>query len=221
MAVEMVERTSALRVALIGCDYLTTLGLGRILEGSSFLQVVGEVPRVRDAFSLAGMGRLDLALVNAALGPGELIRSCEELARFRTPPSVVVLGDIDVALSEQLLVAGAGGIIRRAGITEDLGTVLRVIHQGEVLVSSAQVHSSLRSRDSQESRKCRDYYDRLTPRERAVAGGVAEGHSNAEIALNLRLSEATIKQLITKIMAKVGAGNRVQIAVLVTKASSS
>jgi DNA-binding NarL/FixJ family response regulator len=221
MALETVERTSILRVALIGCDYLTTLGLSLVLEGCSFLNVVGEVPTVRDAVSLAENSHFDLVLIDAGLGSGELIRSCEALAGFRTPPRVVVLGDIDLVLSEQLLVAGATGIIGRTGITEDFGAVLRVIHQGKTLVSSAQVHGSLRSRNRQESQKCRDFYERLSVRERTVADGVAQGFSNVEIALKLHLSETSIKQIVSKIMAKVGACNRVQIAVVVTKALSS
>lgn len=55
----------------------------------------------------------------------------------------------------------------------------------------------------------------LTPREREVAVAVAHGSSNAAIAAALGLSEATVKVHVGRIMSKVDATNRTQVAILV------
>jgi DNA-binding NarL/FixJ family response regulator len=53
----------------------------------------------------------------------------------------------------------------------------------------------------------------LTDREREVAAEVARGSSNAEVAARLFMSEATVKAHVSWVMAKLGAGNRVQVAI--------
>ena len=53
----------------------------------------------------------------------------------------------------------------------------------------------------------------LTEREREVAAEVAQGRSNAEIAARLYMSEATVKAHVSRVMAKLGSANRVQVAI--------
>ena len=57
--------------------------------------------------------------------------------------------------------------------------------------------------------------DLLTEREREVAVAVGRGLSNADIALDARMSEATVKTHVSRVLAKTGSDNRVQIAILV------
>jgi DNA-binding NarL/FixJ family response regulator len=54
----------------------------------------------------------------------------------------------------------------------------------------------------------------LTGREREVAAEVARGHSNADIAARLYMSEATVKAHLSRVLTKLGAANRVQVAIL-------
>lgn len=218
MAMQMVEETSNLGVALIGCDYLSALALGHILHRSSSLYIVGEFPRVRDISSMLEVGSIDLILMDAGLGDIELTRACEELSTVDFPPTMVVLGDVHPDLAEHLIVAGVTAIIRRGGIAEDLATVLRVIHQGETLILSARDRHFLKPRARHSAKLGKDSYGLLSPQERSVADGVAEGLSNATIARKLHVSEATVKLLVAKIMTKFGVSNRVQIAVMVTQA---
>lgn len=61
----------------------------------------------------------------------------------------------------------------------------------------------------------------LTPREHQVAAAIAQGHSNADIAAELHVSLATVKAHVSRLLAKLGAENRVQIALLVQDATTS
>jgi DNA-binding NarL/FixJ family response regulator len=54
----------------------------------------------------------------------------------------------------------------------------------------------------------------LTGREREVAAEVAQGHSNADIAAHLYMSEATVKAHLSRVLTKLGAANRVQVAIV-------
>ncbi len=59
----------------------------------------------------------------------------------------------------------------------------------------------------------------LTPREREIAMGVGEGHTNSEIAGQLHVSLATVKAHVSQLLTKLGVTNRVQIALLVHDAA--
>jgi DNA-binding NarL/FixJ family response regulator len=61
----------------------------------------------------------------------------------------------------------------------------------------------------------------LTPREHQVAAALVQGHSDADIAAHLHMSLATVKAHVSRLLAKLGAGNRVQIALLVQDATAS
>lgn len=57
--------------------------------------------------------------------------------------------------------------------------------------------------------------DKLTPRERAVAKAVAEGHANKEIGARLGIAEGTVKSYLSRIFAKLGISGRLRLALLV------
>jgi DNA-binding NarL/FixJ family response regulator len=61
----------------------------------------------------------------------------------------------------------------------------------------------------------------LTPRERQVADAIARGSSNADIAARLHMSLATVKAHVSRLLTKLDAANRVQIALLVQDATAS
>ncbi|ALE04890.1 hypothetical protein AL755_04215 [Arthrobacter sp. ERGS1:01] len=215
------EESSVIRLALVGCDYLTGLGLSHILAGAPFLQIVGAVEKAQDALQLPGVGPLHLVLVEAGMGKAEAIRTCAELAAFPQSPRVVMLGNFDEQTTGELIMAGAAAILTPAGVTGDLPAILRVVHQGGVLIPGARGYPSAGAEESNETRRFKDSYARLSVRECAVANGIAEGLSNADLGRRLQLSEASIKVAVSQVMIKVGVRNRVQLAVLATKAQSN
>ena len=75
--------------------------------------------------------------------------------------------------------------------------------------------AGLGERDDPATADARRRLARLTEREREVAEAVAAGSANAAIAADLHMSEATVKTHVSRVLAKTGAENRVQIALLI------
>jgi DNA-binding NarL/FixJ family response regulator len=69
--------------------------------------------------------------------------------------------------------------------------------------------------------QARERLGALTPREREVAAAVGDGSSNAEIAARLHMSLATVKAHVSRLLVRLDADNRVQIALLVQDAAAS
>jgi DNA-binding NarL/FixJ family response regulator len=86
------------------------------------------------------------------------------------------------------------------------GNVLLVAGDPDIAARQAQARHRLAS---------------LTPREHQVAAAIAQGHANADIAAQLHMSLATVKAQVSRLLAKLGASNRVQIALLVQEATAS
>lgn len=208
-------------MGVVGCDYITSLGLAQLLADAPYLDIVGSAPDCQGALELMSSEPLDLVLVDAAMGRDELIHSCTKFAAVPNPPSVVVMGDLDYTFAEDLLLAGASAILHHGRIAEDLPTLLRVIHGGGALLLNAGAHDAFKVRNQHCHKGHRDRFDSLNVRERAVAAGVAEGLTNLQLSAAMHVSEATTKVLVSNVMNKLGVDNRVQVAVSVTKAHFS
>jgi len=111
--------------------------------------------------------------------------------------------------------AGASGFLLKDVSPDDLVHAVRVVARGESMVAPAVISRLLH----QFTRRppigdLPGKLAALTERETAVAGLVARGLSNAEIGAELYLSEVTVKTYVSRLLAKVGVRDRVQLAVL-------
>jgi len=219
MNLGLIEKTSVIGLALVGCDYITSLGLAQMLVDAPYLNVVGSAASGGEALALLETGLVQLVLIDAAMGREKLLDVCTQLSKPARPSRVVVMGTVEFELAEHLLLLGVKAIVSHARVAEDLPTLLRIIHGGGALVLNSQALRALKDRSVNSNKGYKERYDGLNARERAVAAGIAAGLTNLQLALELHLSEATIKILVSAIMNKLGADNRVQIAVLVTKAN--
>jgi DNA-binding NarL/FixJ family response regulator len=114
----------------------------------------------------------------------------------------------------QALVAGASGFLLKDGTSEQLATAVRTVAAGQAMLAPAITR-----------RLIADYCSRprhqqpggplagLTERELDVIKELAQGHSNAEIAQRMYLSEATVKSHIARILTKLDLRDRVQIVI--------
>jgi DNA-binding NarL/FixJ family response regulator len=123
--------------------------------------------------------------------------------------------DLDEYVFEALR-GGASGFLLKTTPPDELGEAIRACHAGEMLfaptVTRRLVEAYVRTPPS--SGQLDEGLRRLTDRELDVLRALARGLSNAEIARELYLGEATVKTHVTRILAKLGLRDRVQAVVL-------
>jgi DNA-binding NarL/FixJ family response regulator len=142
------------------------------------------------------------------------------------PPSVIVLTTFDAdELVLRALQAGAAGFLLKDSAPADIVAAIQAVHAGEGslspaiarrLISLVAGHADTTARQEHARRRL----ESLTPREQQVADAIAQGDSNADISARLYMSVATVKAHVSRLLAKLGAENRVQIALLVQEAAA-
>lgn len=138
-------------------------------------------------------------------------------------PRVVVLTTFDLdEYALEAIEAGASGFLLKDAPPEELLAAIRTVHHGDAVIAPSTTRRlldhmapTLRRENAADQRWQRESVavDSLTPREREVLGLMSRGDSNQEIAAGLFLSEATVKTHVGRVLAKLGARDRVQAVV--------
>lgn len=207
-----------IRVLLADDQTLVRSGFRLILERDAEIDVVGEAEDGRQAVELARELLPEVVLMDVRMPELDGIEATRMLLRdpsFTGRVLVLTTFDLDDYLVEAFR-AGASGFLLKDVLPADLLHAVRVVSRGEALLAPALTRRLLeehveRSRATSADRK--DPFVELTVRELEVANAIARGHSNAEIAAQLFLSEATVKTHVTRVLTKLGVRDRVQIVV--------
>jgi len=212
--------TTAIRVLLIDDDPLVRAGLRMILSSAEDLTVVGEVRDGAQAVQAVREHRPDVVLMDIRMPELDGISATKQLRELPQPPQVIVLTTfhLDDYVIRALRV-GASGFLLKDTPPTDIVNAIRVVATGEAMLSPAVTRTLLaRLADTAINDRRAAATARLaalSDREREVAVAVAAGGSNADIAAQLYLSEATVKAYVSRLLTKLDAANRVQIAILV------
>ncbi len=167
---------------------------------------------VRDGAAVAsgvrGLGA-DLVLLDACLPGAPTLAVLRAVASLSVVPRVIVLAPSEPGMEVSVwLRAGASAVLLRQAPAEVI----------EAVTCGAAVHSAGAARQlfgqSQRRSSAHEALGRLTHRERQVLVLVTQGRSNRQIADRLRMSEGTVKGHVSRMMAKIGADNRVQAALV-------
>jgi DNA-binding NarL/FixJ family response regulator len=128
--------------------------------------------------------------------------------------------DDDDALLDAIM-AGAAGYVLKQIKGSDLIAAVRTVAAGQSMLDPAtttRLMSSLRGDDTPQEEPQDAVMASLTPREREILGLIGEGLTNRQIGQRLYLSEKTVKNHISRLLAKLGVERRIQAAVLATQA---
>ncbi|TRV79822.1 response regulator transcription factor [Streptomyces sp. 130] len=211
------------RLLIIDDDPLVRAGLTLMLGGADDIDIVGEGADGGEAAELVDRLRPDVVLMDIRMPVVDGLTATEALRARPDAPEVVVLTTFHA--DEQVLRAiraGAAGFVLKDTPPARIVESVRRVAAGDPVLSPA-VTRQLMARAAgagQEERvdraaRARERIALLADREREVAVAVGRGRSNAEIAAALYLSVATVKTQVSRILAKFGFNNRVQIALLV------
>jgi DNA-binding NarL/FixJ family response regulator len=219
--------TGPIRVLIVDDDALVRSGLTMMLSGAPQIEVVGHAIDGRGVLPAADLHHPDVVLMDIRMPRLDGIAAARLLSARPRPPAVLMLTTFDAdELVLRALQAGAAGFLLKDAPPADIVHAIESVHAGDGSLSPRITRRliTLVAGDPDASTRreqARQRLTALTPREREVAAAIADGASNAEIAARLPMSLATVKAHVSRLLVKLDASNRVQIALLVqdTKAS--
>ena len=204
------------RVLIVDDDDLMRAGLRGVLASDDAIELVGEANDGREAAYRVRLLKPDVVLMDVRMPDLDGISATRELTAAFPEVKVVILTTFEQddyifgALS-----AGASGFLLKRTRPEELIAAIHTIAAGDSLLSPSVTSRVMERMAGQpQPDAARDArLEELTPRETQVLELVARGRSNTEIAADLVIEESTVKTHVKRILAKLGARDRVQAVI--------
>ncbi|MDQ3858441.1 MAG: response regulator transcription factor [Actinomycetota bacterium] len=206
-----------IRVLIADDQALVRGGFRLILEAQKDIEIVGEAADGREALALAKQLEPDVILMDIRMPELDGLEATRRLIAGGGGPRVLMLttfGEDEYVYDA--MKAGASGFLLKDIRPEQLAEAVRVSAAGDALLAPAITRRLIEEfvRRPAPGAASSPKLSRLTERELEVLKLVARGLSNAEIASELFLSEATVKTHITHLLTKLDLRDRVQAVVL-------
>ncbi|OLF11347.1 response regulator [Actinophytocola xanthii] len=210
-----------IRVVVVDDEPMVCAHLRVILDAAGDIAVVAAAHDGAEGVEAVVRHRPDLVLMDLRMPGVDGLTAIERIATLPAPPPVVALTTFDAdSYVLRALRSGAAGFLLKTTPPEDLAELVRVAAAGHTVLSPAAtarlVTASTDGRRRGEDARAR--LRELTDRELEVMSCLGRGLSNAEIATELCLSEATVKSYVSRMLVKVGCRNRTQAGLLAHEA---
>ena len=193
-------------------------GLVAVLDRRPEFQVVAEAGTVAESIEMAQRFQPDLVVMDVRLPDGSGIEACREIrADFPATRVVMLTSYPDEEAVIAAIVAGASGYLLKQVRARDLVAALEAVGRGESLLDPAVTGKVLERMRRIATSDEPDELGALTQQERKILALVAEGKTNKEIAAEVFLSDKTVKNYVSSILAKLNLERRAQAAAYVAK----
>ena len=203
--------TNTVRVVVVDDHEMVRVGIGAMLGVDGVIEVCGDAANCDDAMEIVRVTQPDVALVDVRLGDESGIELVRQLRRASPTTRVVMMTAL--AREQDLfaaMAAGASGYLVKHIRRGDLVDALSRVAAGETLFDDGLVERVMeRLRDDTPHDPL---LARLSERERDVLALIARGRTNKEIAEGLHLSEKTVKNHLTRLLARMGMSSRTEAA---------
>jgi DNA-binding NarL/FixJ family response regulator len=202
------------RILLADDHELMRAGFRMILQTEDDLDVVGEAADGLQAVALARELQPDVVLMDVQMpGLDGLAATRQVVDGGNCAVLILTTFDREDYLFEALQ-AGASGFLLKNASPEDLVSAVRIVARGDAMLAP-ELTRRLLDRFSTRPGQTRhpDRLELLTDREEQILRLMAAGSSNAEIAGQLFLGEATVKTHVSRVLNKLGLRDRVQAVV--------
>ena len=205
-----------IRIVIADDQELVRTGFRVILDSEPDLEVVGEAADGRQAVDAARASRPDVVLMDIRMPNLDGIEGTRRVTALPAAPRVLILTtfDLDEYVYEALRAGASGFLLKDAGADELLRAV-RIVAAGDALLSPTITRRLIEDFARRPApREKPAALAELTPRELEVLRLVARGLSNATIARELVVGDATVKTHVARIFAKLDLHDRAQAVVL-------
>jgi DNA-binding NarL/FixJ family response regulator len=202
----------SIRVFLLDDHELVRTGLRALLDAEDDMVVVGEAGTAEQGLREIGATQPDVAILDVRLPDSNGIEVCREVQSLYPKIRCLMLTSYsdDDALYASIMAGAYGYVLKEVGGRDLLGDIRRVSRGVSLLdrTLTEELFARLRQDHEAESR-----LTILTPQERKVLELIAHGQSNRQIAEELFLAEATVKNYVSSLLSKLGMRRRTEAAV--------
>jgi DNA-binding NarL/FixJ family response regulator len=201
----MSDNSGRIRILTVDDHPLLRAGIAGLIADEADMVLVAEAENGRDAIEQFARHRPDITLMDLQMPDMDGFEALQAI-RGRAPDARIVIlttypGDAQVV---RALKAGACGYLLKSALRKELLTTIRAVHAGKRALSPEVTYEVAEHLGN----------DQLSPMEVRVLRMVADGNSNKDIATTLNVSEEAVKGQVRNILAKLGAKDRTQAAVL-------
>lgn len=196
---------SKIRILLADDHMLVRMGIATLVSTAKDMTVVGEACNGRQAVELAGSLRPDVVIMDLMMP--EMSGGEATKAIHAAHPGIKIVILTTYGTSAELATAvtnGAVGVLLKDKVEMDLLSTIRFVVEGNQVIPTrllAQIEED-------------KAMGKLTDRQMEILASVAEGQSNADIALQFGLSEITVKKHLSAIFERLGVANRSEAVAL-------
>ena len=208
------DAQAKVRVLIVDDHAVVRQGLRTYLELQDDMEVVGEAANGVEAVELAGRLQPDIIMLDLVMPQMDGITATEQIHGLGLSTKVIAL----TSFSEDdkvfpAIQAGAASYVLKDVSPDDLVEAIRAVHHGEARLHPDIARKLIEQVSQMRSSIQESSLNELTSREVEVIRLVALGRSNREIALELFISEKTVKTHISNLLGKLNLEHRTQLAI--------
>ena len=201
-----------IRVLVVDDHAIVRDGVGALLALTPDIEVVGEAPNGLEAIRQISELQPNIVLMDISMPVMDGLDATRRIRKQFPRTEVLVLTQYEDRDWVLLMIeAGASGFISKVAASSELASAIRSVSRGDSYLSPSVAKFVVEDYQNKGERAGRGSYQQLTEREREVLKLVAEGNSTKRIAELLVLSTKTVEGHKTKLMAKLGLRDRVEL----------
>jgi two-component system, NarL family, response regulator DevR len=204
-------RGDRIRVFLLDDHAVVREGLRSLLETDGDMEVVGEAGTAAEALIGIATSAPRVAVLDVRLPDGNGVEVCREVRSAHPEVACLMLTSFsdDEALFDAIMAGASGYVLKEVG-GSDLVSDVRKVANGHSLLDPGL---TARVVDRMRSRRDEPRQEHLTAQEERILDHIAEGLTNRQIAEAMYLSEKTVKNYVSNLLAKLGMSRRTEAAV--------
>lgn len=206
-----------IKVLVVDDEALLRSAFSSLIGAQEDLEVVGQAASGQQAVELAASLAPDVVVMDVRMPVMDGIEATRRITADVPGARVLILTtfDLDQYVFEALR-AGASGFALKSRPPEELLSGIRTVAAGEALLAPSVTRRLIAHFSDRARPAARTPWglDQLTEREREVLVLVARGLSNAELAATLHVTLPTAKTHVSRLLTKLGARDRTQLAIL-------
>ncbi len=207
---------STTTVLLIDSHELVRQGIRYVLESEGTFRVVADAPHRRDAVAIAAAQQPDVIVLDPDTDDGISLDLISDLMGVAAHSRILILTDArDPHVCTRSVMAGAVGVVHKTATADVLFKAIKKLQHGEVWLDRANTAAALSAavRHRHEEDPIDVKIHTLTRREREIVDAICEGLRNKEVADRLCISEATVRNHVTSVLAKLELADRFDLVV--------